>query len=571
MLRQFCWSLCLLCLCVSCATVPKLKPTATVQMAEGEETVDSGCAYFYFLWGKTAQAERQYEEALEAYEKALVCDPEADYVQRELVVFYMKMRRTDDAQRLLAQLLAVHPDDVELLTLKAGLYVGMGQVDKAAAVYNDILAFAPHDTNTLLRLGSLYAGNRRYKEARQVLERLVAQDDGSFVGYQYLAKLYQQEGAYDKALVAYDKALALHWLPTLALEAAELLEFRKQYDKAVTFCQRILANEPDNAKARQQLVRVFLSMGDANGALAELRELRRHAVNVFDVDLTIGRLLVEQKEYDQAIKHFSSMLAADPDSGKIHYLLALAHGAKGNEQEAVRLLQQVTSADGIYEDAVMLRVELLVKGEKYAEAEKVLEQAIVDPVGRLPRFYEALASLYRHQGRNDDGQRIFSEALLLYPQDGSLHYEYALFLDRIGSSKEALVAMQEVLAIDANNPFALNYVGYTWADRGENLEQARKYIEQAVALRPADGFIRDSLGWVYFKLGDDARAVAELTKALELADDPVILEHLGDVHGQAGRDAEALKAYEQALLVFEKLADRQRLQGKIKALRSATH
>lgn len=532
-----------------------------------EETVDTGCAYFYFLWGKTAFSERHYNEALEAYEKALVCDPEADYVRRALVVFYVKMGKNDDAARLLGKLLEHHPDDVEILTLKAGLYVSKGQVDEAASVYNSILDIIPDDNKTLLRLGSLYAGNGRFEEARLVLERLVRIDEDSFVGFQYLAKLYQQQGAYEKALAAYDKALALHWLPSLALEAVDLLEYRKHFEKAVSFCRRMLDNEPDNEKARQRLVRLFLEMDQADLALSELRELRKHAVNVYEVDLTIGRVLIEQKRYGEAIRHFSAMQATDPDSGHIHYLLALAHGADGDEEEAVRLLQMVAPKDSVYEDAIMLQVELLIKSKQFGRAEKVLSGAVAEPVGRKPRFYEALASLYRHQGQMKEGRLVLEEALALYPEDNSLHYEYALFLDRAGLFDQALAAMEKVLAMDPENPYALNYVGYTWADRGENLQEARKYIEQAVALRPDDGFIRDSLGWVYFKLGDDAKAVAELTRALELAADPVIFEHLGDVHHKGGRMESALQAYEQALAILKKEEERQRLEKKIKALR----
>ncbi|MDH3360576.1 MAG: tetratricopeptide repeat protein, partial [Desulfobulbaceae bacterium] len=351
------------------------------------------------------------------------------------------------------------------------------------------------------------------------------------------------------------------------LEAVDLLEFQKQQEKAVSFCRRILKSEPDNEKARQRLVQLFIRSGEVDRALVELRELRRHAVNVFDVDLIIGRVLIEQKQYDKAIAHFSEMLAADPESGNMHYLLALAYGAKGDNEQALKNLQQVAPADSAYEDAVMLQVELLVKSEDIKQAEKVLLKALAVPAGRRPGFYSVLASLYRRQGKNDEGQSLFEKALPLYPKDPMLHYEYAVFLDHIGKPDDAMAAMQGLLKIDAHNPYALNYIGYTWADRGENLEKARIFIEQAVALRPEDGFIRDSLGWVYFKLGEYDKAVAELTKALELAHDPVILEHLGDVHVKAGQKLEAIKAYEQALPHFAKDEDQQRLNGKIKALR----
>ena len=82
----------------------------------------------------------------------------------------------------------------------------------------------------------------------------------------------------------------------------------------------------------------------------------------------------------------------------------------------------------------------------------------------------------------------------------------------------------------------LNYLGYSWIDRGENLERGLKMIEKAVELRPEDGYIVDSLGWAHYRLGDYASAVQYLEKAIELVpEDPTINDHLGDAYWQSGR------------------------------------
>jgi pentatricopeptide repeat protein len=119
--------------------------------------------------------------------------------------------------------------------------------------------------------------------------------------------------------------------------------------------------------------------------------------------------------------------------------------------------------------------------------------------------------------------------------------------EQIGNQEQAMTIIQELLQQDPDNAAALNYIGYTWAERGENLDQALAYIERAVAVRPEDGFIRDSLGWVYFKLGRLERAVAEMEKAIELvSDDPIIHEHM-DVYLKAGEVDKARAAYEKAM------------------------
>ncbi len=569
MLKRLGWCLCLLWLCSACTVRPPAPSTAGAPAVSAPTggSVDTGCSYFHFLWGRVAETGHRFDEALDAYQKSLACDPGAEYVMRELAVYMVKLGRKEEAVRLLDQLLSRHPKDTNILSLKANLFVAMGKNDEAAAAYNAVLALEPANGNAMLLLGSLYARTGRYDKARQVLERLVKLDDRSFIGYQYLAKLYREVKEYDRAAAAYEKALALHWLPSLALEAADLYEYRNQFDKVIAICRRVLVEDPDEEKARQQLVRIYLRQGKLDKALAELKEYRRHARDVDEVDYTIGRVLLENGRYDQAISHFRDMLEREPDSASARYLLALSYGTKGDTKEAARLLRGITPKDDVYEDATMLLVELLVRDKALAEAEAVLTKAVGEAASRRPRFYAGLASLYHRQGRDGDGRKIFQQGLGFYPDDPEIHYDYGLFLDRIGAGDEALTAMEKVLVLEPNNAYALNYIGYTWADSGRKLKEAKAYIERAVELKPDDGFVRDSLGWVYFKLGDAKRAIAELQKALELAMDPVILEHLGDVQHAVGNRKAAIDAYGRAGKLYEKEQDRQRVEAKAKGLR----
>ena len=94
----------------------------------------------------------------------------------------------------------------------------------------------------------------------------------------------------------------------------------------------------------------------------------------------------------------------------------------------------------------------------------------------------------------------------------------------------------------------LNYLGYSWIDRGENLEKAKGMVRRAAALRPEDGFIADSVGWAAYRTGDMEEAVAEMERAVALEPlDPTINEHLGDVYWAAGRRLEANYQWEKAM------------------------
>ena len=127
-----------------------------------------------------------------------------------------------------------------------------------------------------------------------------------------------------------------------------------------------------------------------------------------------------------------------------------------------------------------------------------------------------------------------------------------------------MTKMQRVLVVNPDNGAALNYIGYTWADNNIHLEKALEYIQKAVELMPDDGYVRDSLGWVFYKLGNYEQAIVELEKASGMEEnDPVIKEHLGDVYMQTEQPEKARTAYEEAYNLYEEEEKKEKVKAKI--------
>jgi tetratricopeptide (TPR) repeat protein len=141
--------------------------------------------------------------------------------------------------------------------------------------------------------------------------------------------------------------------------------------------------------------------------------------------------------------------------------------------------------------------------------------------------------------------------------------------------------MERAIAQNPQNANALNYVGYTWAEQGDNLDQAEEYIVRALDLRPNDGFIIDSLGWVYYMRArplfdagkkEEAtqyieRALQELLRAEELTGgDPVVSEHLGDVYLSMDQKKRALEEYQEAAGMMPREGEQPHLFEKIESL-----
>lgn len=210
---------------------------------------------------------------------------------------------------------------------------------------------------------------------------------------------------------------------------------------------------------------------------------------------------------------------------------------------------------------------IMQEEKDYSGAEKILRQAMADKATRRLNFYVALAMVYAGQNKMDKAHGVFAQAIADFPGNVETYYEYALFLHKLGDEAGAMHQMEEVLKHNPKHARALNYIGYTWAEEGRNLEKAKAYIEQAVEQLPKDGFVRDSLGWVYYKMGDFPSAVRELELAVALApDDPTIYEHLGDAYAKNNDLVKARKAYLKSMEFYEEQNKKEAVRRKLLAL-----
>jgi Flp pilus assembly protein TadD len=150
-------------------------------------------------------------------------------------------------------------------------------------------------------------------------------------------------------------------------------------------------------------------------------------------------------------------------------------------------------------------------------------------------------------------------------QNWTLFYQRGISQERAGDWPKAEADFQHALQLAPEQPFVLNYLAYSWTERGENLDKARQMIERAVALRPNDGAIIDSLGWLVLRQGDVPGAVKLLQRAVELEPaDPTVNGHLGDAYWAAGRKLEAQFQWRRALTLEPDADDVVKLQTKLR-------
>ncbi|GGC95793.1 tetratricopeptide repeat protein [Aquisalinus flavus] len=255
-----------------------------------------------------------------------------------------------------------------------------------------------------------------------------------------------------------------------------------------------------------------------------------------------------------AFAQLSAHLNDDFDA--VNYLIGGIYNSYEMYEEAARLFGEVSFNDSFYEYAMADRASALVEMEKTGQALELLQ-------GYVARDAYAVSTALRLAGLlSDDGQYQAAEQTLTgaidrieqRPEDerGNDLWRYyfsrgVLFadMDRWGEAEADLVTARE---LSDDEPYVLNYLGYTWVERGENLAEAFAMIEAALRQEPNSGAITDSLGWAHYQLGEFDEAIEYLERAVALEPaDPVITDHLGDAYWQVGRRNEARYEWRRAL------------------------
>ncbi len=523
-------------------------------------------AYYHFLRGNHAELNNDPATALTAYKQALEYNPDSELLQTKLPLMLIRMGQLDEAIISIETSLQNKPNQKGLQILLANLYTQQGKNTKAITLYSTILEKHPEDTTILLQLGILYLKEEQYKLAEKTFFLVLKKEPKSYYAHLYLAHTYYASGNFKAIEKHYRKALRLNWSSQLCYEMAEFYFKNKFYEKALLFYNQILNYDRSQNQAFFLKIQTLAKLGRYREAYTNLANRRSYSSNPEDIELTIARLLIEQDKTQEAIAILQK-LNNQYSTGRPAHALAIIYYNQKKYAAAYEWIDRIPATSNLYDQGILLKLQMYIEEKKYAQAIDLLntqtEKERIDP-----DFYNMLASLYMNNGERQFAEKSYLTGLRQYPANESISYDYALFLDREDRIEEALAIMQTVLKNNPDSPQALNFVGYTWADNRMHLEKALSYTTRAAELKPENGYIRDSVGWCYYQLGDFPRAVVELELAVYLApNDPNIQEHLADAYVANMQFSDAYTTYLLVLKLHKEKYKKERVQQKINALK----
>jgi tetratricopeptide (TPR) repeat protein len=350
------------------------------------------------------------------------------------------------------------------------------------------------------------------------------------------------------------------------LLALELLTTRREAEPIVTdYIAR-----PDAEPALMLLyARALMTLQRYPDALQQLETVTRRKPDLAPPYLTLGALYLDLKhpaEGEAALQRYLALTetAADaeadndgdagdddasstPSQGRVQAWLMLAASAeqRGDFAAAERWLATIDDPQRALEVQAR-RASMMARQGRIDEARKLLQAAPERNPQDARAKLDAEAAMLREARRWKDAYDVMAQALERQPDDPELLYEQSMMAEKLGRADEMERLLRRVIELKPDNAHAYNALGYSLADRGERLGEARDLIARALELAPNDPFITDSLGWVEFRLGNRARALELLQRAYASRPDAEIAAHLGEVLWADGRQDEARRIWAEA-------------------------
>lgn len=253
--------------------------------------------------------------------------------------------------------------------------------------------------------------------------------------------------------------------------------------------------------------------------------------------------------------------------GALGYDVGTADGSYGEgTRQAVMAFQRAhgLKADGVAGSATI--AAMMTSGAGGQGEDVPLPITVSDRLEIL----DAMGNILRSRKLYEEAIPYYDQALALVDKPERRHWVYfyarGTSYERIKEWPKAEVDLKKALELYPDQPLVLNYLGYSWVDQGRNLDKGMKLIEKAVALKPDDGYIVDSLGWAHYKQGNFEEAVRYLERAVELRpEDPILNDHLGDALWRVGREREARFQWDQALTLDPEPEDKAKIKEKLES------
>lgn len=485
--------------------------------------IDPNSAVAMFEMANIHYARKDLTSASLLLEKAITIEGNNKWYKLLLAQIYQQRKQFSEAAALFGELRAMEPDNDEFLYMKAVALGMAGKYQEAIDAYNELEAKVGLNDQIVVAKQQVYMSWKKPEKAFEEINRLIASNPNEPQYYGLLAELYQTQGDKENALKSYNKILEI---------------------------------DPDNGFVHFSLAGYYQEQGDFNKAFEHIKKAFQN--DELDVETKVQYYLLQTQDPDNSdwtnaqITELLDILHNKYPENNLMYTIYAEHMIRQNKLEEARdYLRKYIETDAgqyeIWQKLLFISNDLQDFKTLYTDSKRAMELFPEQPV-----IYalNAVASLQLE--KYDEALQVLDKGEPYLTGNQNMKIQFEIYkaeanykLDRVD---QAFKAFDEVIKLDPENFMALNNYAYYLSVRGQDLEKAERLSSKAVQANPDNPTYLDTHAWVLFKMKNYNQAKAFMETALEKGgnENPVLVEHYGDILYMMGNKPEAIRNWKKA-------------------------
>jgi len=393
----------------------------------------------------------------------------------------------------------------------------------------------------------LYIENSQFTKAMSTIQKgLNIEDNPKLRLLQVRIFIAQKKySAAERSLLSLQKSQPKN--PIIAILSSELAETMNQPVKAEKTLRKFLKQEPRDLSINHTLAKLLIRLKRPQEAIHLYQALQQEFGQDPSISSALGLIYYQNENYPNAEKNFQSALRQH-ESSRTRFYLAMTMEAQRKTNSAIKLYRQFKLSEVFYAKAQLRLASIFFEQNKLNESADIL----LNLVHNKPTFIEPYYLLFNIRSQQESYQQYIQESLpaiekVAQPNIDIL-FNRAISFEKLKKHDAMEESLKAILKQNPQHTESLNFLGYSLAERDIRLHEAETLVQQALTLKPNDGYYLDSMAWIYYQQQQYPKALETQQKALTyVSDDPIMLEHLGDIFFKLQQRDQAHEAWNKAL------------------------
>ncbi|HPD82936.1 MAG: tetratricopeptide repeat protein [Alphaproteobacteria bacterium] len=480
----------------------------------------------------------------------------------------------DTADKYMQRVLQQEPENTELKKHVMVLAMASGHSDQSISLAKEIIQEEPDNILAVLFLTMDEFRRENYAEVLKLLDTAPNNTATAFLIPVLKMWAESSSGNFNTRNAPPSSFYAYH--------AMMIGNYLNKPKEALVYANKSFSNQDADIRDVEKIADLFYKLGNKDGAyklyqalaekgfdkdnlipkieqidneeplddLLKIQDVKTPKQGAALVFYDMANILLREQSDDSATIFAQMSLKLNPDLEENYIIIGNILSRYERYDEAIAAYKKINDTSEYYVSAQRQIADLYTAQEKNQEARDILAR-LYDKTKDVNALIQ-VGDIYRYEENYEDAIKVYSSVIGEWEETPEKYwhvlYARGMAYERLKEFKNSESDLIQALEFRPDHPYILNYLGYSWADQGINLDKSLDMISRALQSEPNDGYIADSLGWVYYKMGQYEEGIPFLERAVELMPyDATLNDHLGDAYWQVGRQVEAKFQWQRAI------------------------